>query len=78
VNIGIRQRGRIQADSVINCEPETKAIVKAINDGLKMNCKDVVNPYQGVSPSRDIVEITKRFLLDEEIDLRKKFWDVLE
>lgn len=49
VNIGCRQKGRIAATSVIDCEPDTDSIVQAITKALSNNFKEqaqkTVNPY---------------------------------
>lgn len=49
VNIGCRQKGRIAATSVINCEPDTDSIVQAITKALSNDFKEqaqkTVNPY---------------------------------
>jgi UDP-N-acetylglucosamine 2-epimerase (non-hydrolysing)/GDP/UDP-N,N'-diacetylbacillosamine 2-epimerase (hydrolysing) len=45
VNIGDRQQGRLKADSVIDCPPETEAIVRAIEHAWDMDCSAVQNPY---------------------------------
>jgi len=76
INIGNRQKGRIQADSVINCNPFTSDIVEAISEGMIKDCSATVNPYMGRSPSEDIVRIVKEFLFGNKIDLKKKFWDI--
>lgn len=75
VNIGDRQRGRLQASSVINCEPSDRAIVQAIQDAFKMNCSGAVNPYGDGSSSRKIVAILKD--IDDWCSLLKKhFFEV--
>ena len=60
INIGDRQKGRIQASTVINTPPETKAITMAIKQGLAMiQDKSILNnknPYEGEHPSRLILE----------------------
>lgn len=60
INIGDRQKGRIQASTVINTPPETKAITKAIKQGLEMIQDTTVlnskNPYEREYPSRLILE----------------------
>lgn len=76
INIGDRQKGRIQANSVINCPPVTSEIINAINLGLEKDCSDTVNPYQGDQPSKAIVDKIKEFLFEGKIDLKKKFWDL--
>lgn len=45
VNIGDRQRGRLQASSVLSCPPEADAIERAIRDAFTRDCSDAVNPY---------------------------------
>ena len=49
VNIGCRQKGRIAATSVIDCEPDTDSIVQAITKALSYDFKEqaqkTVNPY---------------------------------
>ena len=49
VNIGCRQKGRIAATSVIDCEPDTdsivQAITKALSDDFKAQAQKTVNPY---------------------------------
>ena len=59
VNIGDRQKGRIQASSVINTPSEANAIQNAIRQGLEMiQDKSVLktkNPYEGQKPSHLIL-----------------------
>ena len=49
VDIGRRQKGRVKADSVIECEPREEDIVRAIERALspefREQCRNVVNPY---------------------------------
>jgi UDP-N-acetylglucosamine 2-epimerase (non-hydrolysing)/GDP/UDP-N,N'-diacetylbacillosamine 2-epimerase (hydrolysing) len=45
VNIGDRQRGRLRAESVIDCAPERDAIVAAVQDAFGRDCRGVINPY---------------------------------
>jgi UDP-N-acetylglucosamine 2-epimerase (non-hydrolysing)/GDP/UDP-N,N'-diacetylbacillosamine 2-epimerase (hydrolysing) len=49
VNIGCRQKGRIAATSVIDCEPDTdsivQAITKALSNDFKAQAQKTVNPY---------------------------------
>jgi GDP/UDP-N,N'-diacetylbacillosamine 2-epimerase (hydrolysing) len=80
VNIGDRQKGRIQADSVINCKPISKDIVQAIkralSDDFQRIAKQTKNPYEGVEPSKRIVNCIKDFVMNEKINLKKKFYDI--
>lgn len=80
VNIGDRQKGRLQADSVINCKPETSEILEAINLALseefQRKAKQTVNPYGDGHTSDKVVESIKEFLLKQRIDLKKEFYDL--
>lgn len=80
INIGDRQLGRIQADSVINCNAIEKEIISAIEYSLsrefKIKLKDVKNPYGDGDTSSKIVSITKDFLMNSRINMKKKFYDI--
>ena len=80
INIGERQKGRIQSDSVINCEPTQSGIEAAIklvlSDDYRKRLSTVVNPYENSQTSDKIVEITTDFLLNEKIGLQKEFYDL--
>jgi GDP/UDP-N,N'-diacetylbacillosamine 2-epimerase (hydrolysing) len=80
VNIGDRQRGRLRAESIIDCKPEEKEIVKAIDKALseefKQICMSSHNPYEGKDPSGDIVRIIREFAREDKIDLKKKFYNI--
>lgn len=76
VNIGDRQQGRIMADSIINCEPQAAEIVAAMDKALHRKPEKYNNPYGDGRTSEKIVEILKDFLLKENIDLKKKFYDI--
>lgn len=73
VNIGDRQKGRIQAASVINSRPEAEQILKSIEEALALNCSDVVNPYGDGNASERIVDALKR-LRDPQQLIRKQFF----
>ena len=80
VNIGDRQRGRMRAKSIIDCEPFEKDITRAINlalsDRFQEFCSTCKNPYEGKDPSGDIVKIIQKFVADSEIELKKKFYNI--
>lgn len=80
VNIGNRQRGRLQAQSVINCEVQEKDIIEAtelaISEKFRNMAKKVKNPYGDGNTSEKIVKILERWLHKEKIELRKKFYDL--
>ncbi len=80
VNIGDRQRGRLQSDSIINCEPDSLSIINAINKAMsdehKDVCKKVVSSYgDGHAAERIAVKIVE-VLKEGRIDLKKKFYDL--
>jgi len=78
VNIGDRQKGRVRAESVIDCKPEFEAIQSAMNlalsDTFKIKCRNVHNPYEGDKTSLQILEKLKNIDLREI--LKKKFHDL--
>lgn len=49
VDIGVRQKGRLAADSVLHCEPDRESIEQALRKALSSefaaDCKATVNPY---------------------------------
>lgn len=81
INIGDRQKGRIQAASIINCEPIAtsinKAIELALSGAFRKSLKTVVNPYGHGNTSDIIASITKDYLLNNKLNVKKKFYDIL-
>ncbi len=75
VNIGDRQKGRIQADSVINCKPLETDIEKALRKALKFDGK-VSNPYGKGNSSEQMLRIIKKTFYNKEVDLKKVFHDL--
>ena len=78
INIGDRQLGRLQAASVINCEPTSTSIESAL---LKLYSTDfqetlpyVVNPYGEGGAASKVVDILKRCTLDGLV--KKTFYDL--
>lgn len=63
VNIGSRQKGRLAAKSVLNCEPSLASITEAISDAVKRNYKldgeTIINPYGQGDTSAQIIEMLK-------------------
>lgn len=80
INIGSRQRGRIQAANIISCNSTKKevkeAIYKALSKEFKEEAKKAQNPYGVGQTSKMIVQITKKILKDEKIDLQKPFYNI--
>ncbi len=78
VNIGDRQLGRLQAESVINCAPVKAQIKEALavlySAEFQTRLKTVRNPYGEGGASEQIVKTIKHFELD---DIAKKtFYDL--
>lgn len=78
INIGDRQKGRIKADSVIDCKPEKSDILNAIHsiycEEFRSKLKNIVNPYGDGGASRKIVAKLKQINLDDII--KKDFYDI--
>jgi len=75
VNIGDRQKGRLQADSVINCEPVAKSICETIHAAFTKDCSAVISPFGDGEASQKIKAILKSACLDEKL-LKKHFFDL--
>ncbi|MCK5680775.1 UDP-N-acetylglucosamine 2-epimerase (hydrolyzing) [bacterium] len=75
VNIGDRQKGRVKAASVIDCEPDEESILSAIMIAFDIDCVDTINPYGkgGVAPR--IVKVLKE-ISDLKGLLKKHFYEV--
>lgn len=77
INIGDRQRGRLIANSVINCDPERSSIGAALctlySRSFQANLATVSNPYGEGGASEKIVAHIKTAKLDGI--LKKRFYD---
>ncbi len=80
VNIGDRQRGRLQSASIINCGTTTDNIVNAIKQALSKEhyqiCKKVLSPYGDGHAADQIAEKVIEIVLNCKIDLKKTFYDI--
>lgn len=78
INIGDRQKGRIKAGSVIDCEPSRDSILAAFDyaysDTFKAQLMNVENPYGNSSPSQKIVQVIKEVSFDNL--LKKSFYNL--
>lgn len=78
INIGDRQRGRIQAESVINCTPDRLAISNALEkiylDEFQKKLNSIVNPYGDGGASELIIDILESANLDNIV--KKSFYDI--
>lgn len=80
VNIGNRQKGRLQADSILNCAPEKEEIIRTVRESQRQSFKErarnTVNPYGDGNASERIVQTITEYLYQDKICLEKRFYDV--
>jgi len=78
INIGNRQKGRVKAESVIDCIPEKESILKAINKiyskEFQIKLKSVSNPYGNGGACDKIIKILNKKSFDNII--KKKFYNI--
>jgi GDP/UDP-N,N'-diacetylbacillosamine 2-epimerase (hydrolysing) len=78
INIGDRQRGRLKAKSVIDCDPDqesiTAALQKLYSKEFQLALRMVQNPYGDGGASKKIVKILQDHSL--ELTLKKTFHDL--
>lgn len=78
INIGDRQRGRLQAESVINCAPTRLSIAAALerlyDAAFQANLRRVRNPYGEGGASEKVVETIKHKAIDGIA--KKVFYDL--
>lgn len=79
VNIGDRQKGRVQSKTTINCKPNyleiKKAFNKAFSKEFKEECKTYQNPYKKEGTSDSVVKEIMNYL-DEKDKQLKRFYDI--
>lgn len=80
INIGDRQKGRMQSDSVINCDPTFESIQAAVKLALDTTfvdkSKKTINPYGDGNTSSKIVAIIRQFINEDKIQIKKTFYDI--
>ena len=78
INIGDRQKGRLQTKSVINSSPKKDEIIQALKQalspGFRQSIKDMKNLYERENTARNIREIIRYFDLMNV--LKKEFYDI--
>lgn len=78
INIGDRQRGRIQADSVKGCAPDKQSILSAIKSvyepQFQEKLKTIINPYGEGGASESVVKVIEQ--IDLKGILKKRFFDL--
>lgn len=79
VNIGDRQKGRIKAESVIDCKPQKASIVKSLEKAFTPEfsefCKTVKNPYGDGNSAEVILDILKT-RIEKLTSLKKTFYNL--
>jgi UDP-N-acetylglucosamine 2-epimerase (non-hydrolysing)/GDP/UDP-N,N'-diacetylbacillosamine 2-epimerase (hydrolysing) len=77
LNIGNRQRGRIKASTIVDCEPTfediTKKLIFIFSDKFKEVCQKSLNPYDKNDTASEIHSVIKNFKLDKLIN--KEFYN---
>lgn len=80
INIGDRQKGRIQAKSTLNCEPTVSDIVRTIKKArsfdIKDICKTVVNPNGDGKTSSKIIQFIKDYVDNNGLSVKKSFYNL--
>jgi len=80
INIGDRQRGRVQAESIINCDEDADSILQAIDKALSFEfrkiCSKVVSFYGEGHAAEQIADKIYEVVMNDSIDLKKKFHDL--
>lgn len=65
VNIGVRQKGRLAASSVLDCEPTAADIKRALDEAVSTqfaaSCKTTINPYGQGNASEAIISVLENF-----------------
>ena len=78
MNIGDRQKGRLNAKSVIDCEPTKESIKNAVDtlysEDFQKMLQYVVNPYGEEGATEKIMDILKNEPIPEET--KKEFYDL--
>lgn len=78
INIGNRQKGRLKAESVIDCEANSKSILQAIkylfSKRFIQNLSNVKNPYGKSGASKKIIKKIEKYNFNHL--LKKKFYDI--
>ena len=78
INIGDRQKGRLKADSVIDCKPTKASIKQSIETLYSKDFRNILsavqNPYGKGNASEKIMKILREVKIPEQ--LKKEFYDL--
>lgn len=78
INIGNRQKGRTQSNSVINCKADINEIDEALRIIMKKYSKNklsFINPYECTGTSDNIIACIKEYLCSKKT-IKKIFYDI--
>ena len=75
VNIGDRQKGRLQPDSVINVDPYKQQIADAIRQAFSLDCSNIMNPYGDGLSAKQIVNILEEISHPRDL-IKKEFYNL--
>lgn len=82
INIGDRQKGRLRGKSVLDCKPEKADILRAMDIAESVAfLKEIqveASVYGDGHTSEKIISILKQFIFNNDIHLKKKFYDMTE
>ena len=80
VNIGDRQRGRLQSASIVNCGTAAEEIAGAIEYALSKEhqkvCRNVVSPYGDGHAGERIAAKAIEVVTESKINLKKRFYNL--
>lgn len=80
INIGDRQKGRMMAESVIQCDPAQDQITLAIQKGMtpefQKMAKNIKSPFGDGTTSNQIVQIVLDYLRHKNETNEKHFFDI--
>lgn len=80
VNIGDRQRGRLQSKSIINCGTRAEDIIAAVETAMSKEhhqvCERVVSPYGDGYAAERIAAKSIEIVQSGKINLKKQFFDL--
>ncbi len=80
VNIGDRQKGRLQSASIVNSRDNTASIANAIRTAMseshKALCRNVVSPYGDGHAAERIAAKSFETVTCKTIDLKKRFYNL--
>jgi len=78
LNIGDRQKGRIAAESVLNCSPDKESVLKGLDsvlsDDFKALACAVHNPYEKANTAEEIFKVISTYPLEQLS--QKHFYDL--